>query len=409
MEYIIIIGAFQALLAFSLFIANRKRKPADNLLTWFLIAIFTHLSIKFIIYAASGNMVLKTAFNTFIDLAYGPLLWMYAQKVRNDRYRPLQHWYLLTPTIAASAIYTAITVKIAIEPASALRLLSYYNEVTTYLIMTSMTIFPLMSLQIGQKLPHFWNSEQQLIRKIAISFLIMPALWIISNIVHALHVVEPQVLNTSIRIIAYSNMLIICLYIIQYRLAAQALVNDATLAPEAVRSESEFPTPAVLVEEKESLVLTTNSDSVAAARKSTLTPLQQQAIAVKLSVLMQEKKTYTDPELTLEKLASLAKTPRHQLSEVLNQYLHQTFYQFINDYRIKEVLALLDQCRRQQVNPNILSLAYDAGFNSKSSFNQYFKKTTGYTPTEYLKQPEKNIITMVPASLVALQQSIHPQ
>ena len=52
---------------------------------------------------------------------------------------------------------------------------------------------------------------------------------------------------------------------------------------------------------------------------------QQAAIADRLAQLMEEKKVYTDPDLTLEKLASLMKTPRHHVSEVLNQYLHRSF------------------------------------------------------------------------------------
>ncbi|NII28811.1 AraC family transcriptional regulator [Pseudoflavitalea sp. X16] len=408
MEYIIILGAFQALLALCLFIASRRRKPADSLLTWMLICIFTHLSIKFIIYAASGSILLKTAFNTFIDLAYGPLLWMYARKVKNDHYRPLQHWYLLLPTFAAAAIYTFITVKLISDPPGAVRWLSLYNEVTKYLILLSTTIFPLLCLQVSAQLPAFWKSEQQLIKKIAACFLLIPALWMITNIINALHALDDQTINTGIRIIAYSNMLVMCLFIIQYRLQAQALNNKASDEKQPAEP-SDFPVPVILVEEKESLVLAVQpAGGDVVPRKSALTTLQREAIAVKLAVLMQEKKIYTDPELTLEKLSSLIKTPRHHLSEVLNQYLHQTFYQYINDHRMKEVLHLLDRCRQQEVTPNILSLAYDAGFNSKSSFNQYFKKTTGYTPTEYLKQPRKTESPRLAPNYINLQQSIQP-
>lgn len=405
MEYIIILGAFQALLALCLFMANRQRKPADNLLTWILICLFTHLSIKFIIYAVSGNAQLKIAFNTFIDLAYGPLLWMYARKVKNDHYRPLKHWYLFLPPFIAAAIYTVISFRMIVNPDNALTWLRVYNESTKYLIMASMFIFPLLSLQISNKLPPFWRSEQQLIRKVSISFLIMTAIWMLTSSINALHTLDGPTVNILMRIIGYSNLLVICLFIIKYRLEAQALNRTAAREnpPAAI---PDFPAPTVLIEEKESLLVAIREES--ATRKSTLTALQQEAIATKLSVLMLEKKIYTDPELTLEKLSSLIKTPRHHLSEVLNQYMNQTFYQYINDYRMKEVLALLDRCRQKQVTPNILSLAYDAGFNSKSSFNQYFKKTIGYTPTEYLKQPQKADTGKLSSTFIGLQQSVQP-
>jgi AraC-like DNA-binding protein len=160
--------------------------------------------------------------------------------------------------------------------------------------------------------------------------------------------------------------------------------------------------PAVLVQEQENLSITVEP----AHRKSVLAESQQAAIANRLSQLMQEKKAYTDAELTLEKLASLMKTPRHHISEVLNQYLHKSFYQFINEYRMQEVLHLLDYCRRQDVTPNILSIAYEAGFNSKSAFNQYFKKTTGFTPTEYFKQSRDARSSGMANTLSALQQRV---
>jgi AraC-like DNA-binding protein len=46
----------------------------------------------------------------------------------------------------------------------------------------------------------------------------------------------------------------------------------------------------------------------------------------------------------------------------------------------------MDKCRRQGIAPSILSLAYEAGFNSKSTFNHYFKQIIGLTPSEYLKK-----------------------
>jgi AraC-like DNA-binding protein len=412
MEYIILLGAFQALLALCLFVVSRQRKPADSILTWILICLFTHLSIKFIIYAISDNPHLKVAFNTFIDLAYGPLLWMYARKVKDDRYRPAQHWYLLLPTFAAAAFYIIISIRMIDNPTVALAWLRVYNTSTQYLIMAFMGIFPALCLLIVHKLPAFWRSEQQLIKKVSTAFLIMTGIWVISQLNKVAPVLDTPTLVTVIRIIAYTNLLVICLFIIQYRLAAQAL-NKVVPDEKQPDEPADLPTPAVLLEDSASMMVTvqpaaTMSGQSATPRRAALSTLHQEAIAVKLSVLMLEKKVYTDPELTLEKLSSMSQTPRHHLSEVLNQYLNQTFYQYINDYRMKEVLHLLDRCRQQQVTPNILSLAYDAGFNSKSSFNQYFKKSTGYTPTEYLKLPAKAITPRLPAGFIGLQQSIQP-
>lgn len=405
MEYIIALGAFQALIALSLFIGNRKRKPADNLLNWLLICLFSHLSIKFVIYAVSGNAAMQNAFNTFIDLAYGPLLWMYTNKVMNDRYKPQRYWYLLMPTVAAGVVFFTIAVKMMLHPENTLNLLAYYNSVTSYLIMSASIIFPLMVLMLNQRMPAFWKSEQQLIRRIALCFLVVPFIWLITNILQPFHVLDALNLNIIIRIIAYSNLLIISLFIIRYRMAANT-INNEIVEENSLAVPCDMPAPVMLVQEKENLAVAVQPNTL--SRKTVLSEAQQAAIADRLARLMEEKKVYTDPDLTLEKLASLMKTPRHHVSEVLNQYLHRSFYQFINDLRMQKVLNLLNQCRRQEVTPNILSIAYEAGFNSKSAFNQYFKKTTGFTPTEYLKHSDEGQLPGIKEAIPAFKQQVQP-
>jgi AraC-like DNA-binding protein len=115
--------------------------------------------------------------------------------------------------------------------------------------------------------------------------------------------------------------------------------------------------------------------------KSGLDPEAAQAIRDKLVRIMQEKKPYTDNNLTLGQLAETLGTTAHNLSEVINLHLHQNFYDFINDYRIRQVKADLVDPAKSHLK--ILSIAFDAGFNSKASFNTLFKKYTRQTPSGY--------------------------
>jgi AraC-like DNA-binding protein len=80
---------------------------------------------------------------------------------------------------------------------------------------------------------------------------------------------------------------------------------------------------------------------------------------------------------------------RHHLTQLLNEKLEKNFYSFINEYRIGEAI---DRLNDPALQVNILSLAFDCGFNSKSSFNNYFKKITGSTPTAYRKQRLERLI-----------------
>jgi AraC-like DNA-binding protein len=96
---------------------------------------------------------------------------------------------------------------------------------------------------------------------------------------------------------------------------------------------------------------------------------------------MNENKPYLDTELTLSTLAAQLNMSRNQLSKVINTGAGNNFYHFVNTYRIEEVKNLIDSDKSKVYT--ILALAKDAGFNSKSTFNSFFKKMTGLTPSEY--------------------------
>jgi AraC-like DNA-binding protein len=96
---------------------------------------------------------------------------------------------------------------------------------------------------------------------------------------------------------------------------------------------------------------------------------------------MEMDRLYRDSELTLADLAERLDTTPHKLSEVLNAQLHQTFYDFVNSYRVKDVQRRIADDRLK--NLTILALALDAGFASKSTFNHVFRQHTGRTPSAY--------------------------
>ncbi|MCD7936050.1 MAG: helix-turn-helix transcriptional regulator [Tannerellaceae bacterium] len=104
-------------------------------------------------------------------------------------------------------------------------------------------------------------------------------------------------------------------------------------------------------------------------------------LSEKLTLYMQKEKPYLHMDLTLKDLASALDTYPHYITQVLNTVFNQNFYDFINSYRIEEVKErLLDS---QYQNLTVLAIAYDCGFNSKSTFNRIFKQKTGFTPTQY--------------------------
>ncbi len=101
----------------------------------------------------------------------------------------------------------------------------------------------------------------------------------------------------------------------------------------------------------------------------------------KLRNYMSENKPFLNEELTLQDLADEISLSTHHLSMILNIHFKQNFFNFINSYRVDEVKQKLSDPNYK--NQNILTIALNAGFNSKSTFNTMFKKFTGKTPKEF--------------------------
>lgn len=100
-----------------------------------------------------------------------------------------------------------------------------------------------------------------------------------------------------------------------------------------------------------------------------------------LQAFMENEKPYINTDLSLQSLADDLNLSRHQVSNLINQQHHKNFYEFVNSYRVEEVKFLMQQPENQNIK--LMSLAYDAGFNSKSSFNRTFKQVTEMTPSQY--------------------------
>ncbi len=112
-------------------------------------------------------------------------------------------------------------------------------------------------------------------------------------------------------------------------------------------------------------------------------PVNEEA-ARRLEELMTRVKVYQDPELNREGLAdSLGVSPR-TLTTIINGHFGLTFYEFVNQYRVREAMDRLGDTSNAHLT--VQRIFEDAGFNSKSTFNTLFKKATGKTPSEYRRQ-----------------------
>lgn len=99
---------------------------------------------------------------------------------------------------------------------------------------------------------------------------------------------------------------------------------------------------------------------------------------------MTEDKLYLNSDLTLRNLANHLDIHPNQLSWLINDQYNKNFKEFINSYRVDHFKQLVKTSTEKQLY--LIGLAYESGFNSKTAFNAFFKKHTGITPSQFVKQ-----------------------
>lgn len=101
----------------------------------------------------------------------------------------------------------------------------------------------------------------------------------------------------------------------------------------------------------------------------------------KLELLMEEKKVYRDSLISLSRIAKQTGEPAYIVSQVINERMGASFFEWVAKYRMEEAKQLLTGHSGNLLT--IENVAEAVGYNSKSAFNKVFKKITGKTPSEY--------------------------
>ncbi|MEO9460624.1 MAG: AraC family transcriptional regulator [Lentilitoribacter sp.] len=114
--------------------------------------------------------------------------------------------------------------------------------------------------------------------------------------------------------------------------------------------------------------------------KSALNDEISSRIARKLRAAMENENLHRDPNLSLWTLSRHIGASPNYVSQTLNEVIGESFFDFVNSYRIAEAMT-----RLTSTNDNVLNITYDVGFNARSSFYNAFKRVVGETPTVYRK------------------------
>lgn len=104
----------------------------------------------------------------------------------------------------------------------------------------------------------------------------------------------------------------------------------------------------------------------------------------KIETLMSINKMYEDPELIISDLSNQLGTHSKKVSQVINQGFNMNFNDFANHYRIKALLQKVEEGEHN--DKTLIGLAFECGFNSKSTFNRAFKRYTSLSPKDYIQK-----------------------
>lgn len=117
--------------------------------------------------------------------------------------------------------------------------------------------------------------------------------------------------------------------------------------------------------------------------KSGLSERQAVEVHKQLIHLFENEHYYKNNEFSIQELSAELEILPNYLSQIINEREDKSFYEFVNTYRLKAFKQMVKENKQEQYT--LLAIAFECGFNSKSSFNRYFKKQTGQTPSEYVK------------------------
>jgi AraC-like DNA-binding protein len=344
MIYVIAIGAFQAITAVALLWKNKLRSKADTLLILFLCCIATHLAIKFYIFSSVKDIHIRFQMNTFIGFCYGPLIYLYALQKKDSSFLPASRWYVFIPFILGAIGYFTVACVLSYSLPAGYAALNTYNNASFWLFIVVGVGFPVLAIKESKQLP---IPEKTIISQISYILLSMQIVACLCRLLEVTHIMTGDY-TILIRNIMYSALVIICVMIIRYKMEE--------------KKEEEKPV----------------------VRKIHLSTEEHEVIIQTLETNLRKTKIFTDAELTLDKLAGTINISKYHLSEALNHYASKSFYQYINEMRIHHAMEQMQFICSKGLPVNVLTIAYDCGFKAKSSFNLYFKKISGLTPTEYL-------------------------
>jgi AraC-like DNA-binding protein len=384
----VVLGAVQGLLLAGALLAHRTNRVANRLLAALMVAF--SLSLAAVPYYANDlprHYPHLFGFSYPLPWVYGPLLYLYtlAASDRAWRFRgrhalhfaPVTAVVLLTLPIYLMSGAEKIALFDRLQSGEVPAVIAVLDP-TKYVSGLSYSVATVVHLRRhGRRvMDSYSNTERVNLRWLLGLAGAGAGIWVLATAIDAAGLLPGGGQPRGGHLVSLAVALLV--YAIGYMGLRQPEIFRFEVPPPEPPAESTRPEPAP---DPEGEVHAERADQP--QPRSGLGEREASRLKSALLALMAREQLHRDPELTLAALAGRLKTTPHKLSELLNAELGQTFYDFVNGYRVDEVRRRLGEPTAKHVS--VLSLAMDAGFASKSTFNDVFKKRTGQTPSTYRK------------------------
>jgi len=388
MAVVSLIGAVQAIFYLIVFQSKSKKTLSDYVLMLFTLLIGAIFFDQYL-----RNTDFYQLHPEYWGITYcfpiltAPLLYIYVELITGpvQRFRSW-FWLLMLPFFFFLTYYLITYYFLPIE-----KKIAYFRLATTkpwamiyageFSLVFSGTVYSVLGLfrlkkhiqNIGLNFSYTEGINLNWLKSIFIAIVIVNLLGLLSNVVTDVFPLFPY--QTGDNFISAINVTLV--FIIGYFGMKQALIYPTVTAkPELID-----------IEQNSETINTQNTENFQTSVKYLKSGLQDNLANEYYSSLIQlieSEKLFIDSKLSIKTVADRLGVKVNHLSQVINQKTGKNFFKFINEYRVEEAKRLLSSPANQKFT--ILAIAYDCGFNSKSSFNTIFKEYTGQTPSDFIKK-----------------------
>ena len=380
MKFVFIIGAAHAFFLAAIAMAKKHKSKGDYVMMVLLALMGLLLTgYAFEVMEIDTDYPIFLGFYTAMPTLFGPLVYLYVVSY-TKKSQKFNFWFLLH-----ALPYVVFTIAVFLQ------LLVYSegsvvedkeiiegNKKTIFYIMAFFRVFvgafyltaAFIELRkhakrIGHQFSYTDQIDLKWLKFVILTMLVLWSTIIATNILYHLDVWLPYRIGDNI---IFSVITLIVFLTGYYGIKQQIIYAPQPIPQEKRLSEN------------------VQYDKAAPAKQyehSGLTQTQSEDYLQRLQNYMEEEQPYLDGKLSLRDVAEHLGISTNHLSQVINENLNINFFDFVNSYRV----AMMKKKMRDPANGHLtfLGMAYDSGFNSKSSFNNTFKKMTGLTPSEYLK------------------------